>query len=165
MSDKLHRSLRQAVRAGITRYENQSLSPRAWVYFVWIVINKQVYCKVGRSSNPMERISQVVGGVPATPFYIQLLPCLNVEQAVLFEKMLHRHLTEFRSKSKSEWFTDPNLTRLSNNIQAKVDEILEAARTFGYIIQLQAIDGSGPYPVLHPNGYINYVVDPSENPR
>lgn len=165
MSDKKQRSLRQAVRANITRYENQPVSPRGWVYFVWIVINKQVYCKVGQSTKPMERISQVVGGVPATPFYIQLLPCLNVEQAALFEKMLHTHLSEFRSKKKSEWFTDPNLTRLSNHVQIKVEEILKLARTFGYIIELQAIDRSGPYPVLHPNGYINYIVDPTEVSR
>ncbi len=164
MSYKKHRSVRQAVQAKITRYENQPVNPKAWVYFVWIVINKQVYCKVGQSSNPMERISQVVGGVPATPFHIQLLPCLSVDQAVLFEKMLHKHLTQFRSKRKSEWFTDPNFTRLWNHVKTKTDEILELGRTFGYIIQLQATDRSGPYPVLHPNGYIDYVVDPSENP-
>lgn len=123
-------------------------------------MGRKIYCKIGYSTNPEERISQISGSLPTTPFFLQLLPCLGDQQAKLFEKMLHHHLPAFRAKSQGEWFADPNFNRLYKNIQAKVDEIMLVANTFGYILELQEIDQPGPYPVLHANGYIDYVVDP-----
>lgn len=162
MNYRNHQTISQALYFGITMWDNQTITPKAWVYFVWVVMVKQVHCKIGLSSNPPERISQVVGAIPYVPFYLQLLPCLDVKQAGLFEGMLHERLNDFRVKQKSEWFTDPNLIRLATQIRAKVNEILNLAQSFGYYIQLQGIERSGPYPVLHPNGYIACVVDPAK---
>lgn len=165
MNHQNHQTVSQALRFGLIRSDNQPIQPKAWVYFVWVVVEKQVHCKVGQSTNPSERISQVVSAIPQIPFYIQLLPCLNLEQARLFEGMLHKHLNDFRAKQKSEWFTDPNLNRLSVQIRAKVNEMLALANSFGYVIQLQGIERAGPYPVLYPNGYVDYVVDPTNKAR
>lgn len=161
MNHQNHQSVSQALRFGLTSLDNQPIKPKAWVYFVWVVIGKQVHCKIGQSINPSERISQVTSAIPQIPFFIQLLPCLNLEQARLFEGMLHKHLNDYRAKRKSEWFTDPNLNRLSNQIRTKVNEIITLANSFGYDIQMQGVERSGPYPVLYPNGYIDYVVDPT----
>lgn len=154
--------MRNKMYEGITQLENRSIRPQAWVYFVWAIINDHTYCKIGYTTNPRERITQVSSSIPTVPFFLQLLPCLNVQQAKLFEKMLHQHLISLQAKHRSEWFTHPNLNHLSNNIRSKVDEIVQLALTFGYTLELQNIHRPGPYPVLHPNGYIDYVVDPSK---
>ena len=165
MNHQNHQTISRALSFGLMSVDNQPIMPKAWVYFIWVVIAKQVYCKIGQSINPPERISQVTGAIPQIPFFIQLLPCLNLEQARLFEGMIHKHVHEFRAKQKSEWFTDPNLNRLATQIRAKVNEISNLFQSFGYTIQLQGIEQSGPYPVLHPNGYIDYVIDPKKEGR
>lgn len=152
--------IRNKLHRGITRLEHRAVRPNAWVYFIWAVMGESVYCKIGYTGNPHERIYQISSSIPTTPFFLQLLPCLSTEQAKLFETTLHQQADVFRAKTRSEWFTHPNFNRLHKAIQAKVDEIVQLAQTFGYAIELQEIDRPGPYPVLHPNGYVDYVVDP-----
>ena len=147
---------------GITTLDNHAVRPHAWIYFLWAIMDSKIMCKIGYSVNPEERTSQISNSLPTTPFFLQLLPCLNKQQAKLFEKMLHNHLQSFRTKPKGEWFADPNFFRLNNAIKSKVDEIVLLAETFGYNFELQEINRPGPYPILHDNGYIKAIVDPRE---
>lgn len=139
-----------------TRYDWE---PQAWVYLIWIVMGNRVYCKIGYSTNPASRYSQIITGMPERPFQMHLLYCLNPKQAQLFEAMLHEHLKDYRARG--EWFTHPNVKHLNKALGSKVQEIFDLFRTFGYEPYLEQLDLDGYRPVLYKNGYVSHLSDPS----
>ncbi len=88
-----------------------------------------------------------------------MLYCLNVEQAQLFEAMLHEHLKNY--KARGEWFTHPNVKHFNKALGSKVQEIFNLFRTFGYEPYLEWLDLDGYRPVLYKNGYVSHLSDPS----
>lgn len=133
--------------------------PQAWVYLIWVVMGYRVYCKIGYSKNPGSRYSQIITGMPERPFRMHLLSCLSVEQAQLFEVMLHEHLKDY--KARGEWFTHPNVRHFHKALNSKLQEIFDLFHTFGYEPDFERIDLDGYRPVLHANGYVSHVSDPS----
>lgn len=134
-----------------------SWDPQAWVYLVWVVVGHRVYCKIGYSKHPGSRFSQILAGIPEQPFRMHLLCCLSVEQARLFETMLHEHLKDYRARG--EWFTHLNVKHLGKKLGSKVQEIFDLFRVFGYEPCLEQIDLDGFRPVLYENGYISHLSD------
>lgn len=138
--------------------DNDAWEAGAWVYFIWVVIGYRVYVKIGYSSNPASRYNQLITGIPERPYRIHLLPCLNVEQARLFEGMFHEHLNDYRARG--EWFTHPNFKHLRRVVRTKMREIITLFRTFGYEINLVSRELDGYRPVIRENGYISHLIDP-----
>jgi hypothetical protein len=66
--------------------ESGDWQPEAWVYFIWIVLGFQVYCKIGHSTNPASRYKRLITGIPGQPYCVHLLSCLTAEQARLFRR-------------------------------------------------------------------------------
>ena len=104
--------------------------PVAWVYFLWVVLDRHVYCKIGYSKCPSSRLNQLMAGIPEEPFRIHLLPCLSVVQAKLFEGMFHDYLRKYQTRGG--WFTHPNVRHWTKALQFKLREILTLFNTFGY---------------------------------
>jgi hypothetical protein len=140
-----------------TELEDEGWEPEAWVYFIWIVLGYQVYCKIGYSKAPFSRYNQLIVGIPEQPFRIHLLPCLSVEQAKLFERMFHEHLKGYRTRG--EWFSHPNVRHFSKVLRFKMREALTLFHTFGYETEVERIDLSGDRPVLYKNGFVSHVVE------
>ena len=134
--------------------------PEAWVYFIWIVLGFQVYCKIGHSTNPASRYKQLITGIPERPYRIHLLPCLTVEQARLFERMFHQHMQDYQSRG--EWFTHVNAKHLHKVLRGRMQEIVTLFRTFGYQVRLEKIELDGDRPVFHPNGIVSHIVRSAE---
>ena len=134
--------------------------PEAWVYFIWIVLGFQVYCKIGHSTNPASRYKQLITGIPERPYRIHLLPCLTVEQARLFERMFHQHMQDYQSRG--EWFTHVNARHLHKALRSKMQEIVALFHTFGYRANLERIELEGDRPVFHPNGIVSHIVRSAE---
>ena len=138
--------------------------PEAWVYFIWIVLGFQIYCKIGYSTNPPSRYKQLLTGMPERPYRIHLLPCLSVGQARLLESMFHAHLQSYRARG--EWFTHPNAGHLHKMMHSKMSEIFGLFRTFGYRAKLEKIELDGDRPVFHANGIVSHVTKPdAENDK
>lgn len=135
---------------------NDEWEPKAWVYFIWLVLSNHIYCKVGHSVDPMSRYQQIAAGMPEQPYRMHVLSCFSQEQARLFESMFHSHLDEYRSRG--EWFSHANAKHLHKVIQQKIEEIATLFFTFGYQPELEAIELGGYQPVLYPNGFISHVV-------
>ena len=150
-----HEQLQEAMKQ--PEAEENTWTPEAWVYFIWVVIGHRVYCKIGYSADPVARLSQITGGIPERPFQIYLLPCLDVEQAKVFESMLHSHLQKVRAKG--EWFSHNNVKHLYRTIGAEVEMLLALFKTFGYETELQQIDLRGRQPVLYDNGIFSHSVE------
>lgn len=134
---------------------NDEWEPKAWVYFIWLVIDNRLYCKIGQSVDPISRYQQFVAGMPKQPFAIQLLSCLSVEQARLFERMLHDHF--YFCRTRGEWFSHANVKHFYKVLQDKLEEIYTIFYTFGYQPDFETIGLDGDRPVLHHNGYISHV--------
>lgn len=134
---------------------NDDWEPKAWVYFVWIVIGNRLYCKIWQSVDRISRYQQLVAGMPERPNRIHLLSCLSVEQAKLFESMLHDHLHFCRTRG--EWFSHTNAKHFHRVLQDKLEEIYTLFYTFGYQPEFERIELDGDRPVLHHNGYISHV--------
>lgn len=131
-------------------------NPEAWVYFIWIVLGFQVYCKIGHSTNPASRYKQLITGIPERPYRIHLLPCLTVKQAKLVERMFHAHMRD--CQSRGEWFTHINASHLHKLLRSKMQEIISLFHTFGYRAELKKIELEGDRPALYPNGIVSHVV-------
>ncbi|GIK53422.1 MAG: hypothetical protein BroJett014_23950 [Planctomycetota bacterium] len=137
--------------------ESGDWQPEAWVYFIWIVLGFQVYCKIGHSTNPASRYKQLITGIPERPYCVHLLSCLTAEQARLFEGMFHEHLQNYRTRG--EWFSHPNAKHLHKVMHVKMSQIFALFRTFGYRAKLERIVLDGDRPVLHANGLVSHVVN------
>lgn len=142
--------------AGQQGSEKSEWQAQAWVYFIWVVVGFRVYCKVGCSSDPGVRLQQLQSGLPEEPFRMHLMPCLNLQQARLFERIFHAHLKEFRTRG--DWFTDSNVKRLSRVISVKMREVLLLFESFEYESDIVQIDLGGKYPVLYRNGFVRDIV-------
>lgn len=136
---------------------NEGWEPEAWVYFIWIVFGNRLYCKIGYSIDPISRYHQLIAGMPEQPFRIHLLSCLSVEQAKLFERMLHDYLHFCRTRG--EWFSHTNAKHFSKILKSKLDEIARLFYTFGYEPEFERIELDGDRPVLYQNGYISHVIN------
>lgn len=141
---------------GQSKDQEDGWEPEAWIYFIWIVVGFQVYCKIGHSTNPASRYKQLLTGIPERPYRIHLLSCLSLEQAKLFERMFHDHLRGY--KSRGEWFTHTNAKHLHKVLHRKMSEIFTLFHTFGHQAELERIELDGDRPVLHSNGIVSHVV-------
>lgn len=134
---------------------NDDWEPKAWVYFIWLVLGNRLYCKIGQSVDPISRYQQLVAGMPEQPYAIQLLSCLCAEQAKLFERMLHDHFQFYRTRG--EWFSHANAKHFYGVLQDKLEEIYTLFFTFGYQPEFETIELDGDRPVLYHNGFISHV--------
>lgn len=134
---------------------NDDWEPKAWVYFVWLVIGNRLYCKIGQSLDPINRYHQLVSGMPEQPYRIHLLYCLSAEQAKLFERTFHDHLHFCRTRG--DWFSHANAKHFYRMLQDKLEEIYTLFYTFGYQPEFETIELDGDRPVLYHNGYISHV--------
>ena len=133
----------------------ENWEPEAWVYFIWLVVGDRVYFKVGKSVDPFSRLDQLLAGMPEEPYRTHHLPCLTEEQAVLFERMFHQQLAPYRTRG--EWYSHANVKHLYGALYEKLEEILTLFYTFGYQPYFETIHLKGNYPVLHQNGFLDYV--------
>jgi hypothetical protein len=124
--------------------------------FLWMVIGRRVCCKIGCSANPNARIKLIISGLPERPFRIQLLPCLSMEQALLFERIFQIRLRCVRAKG--EWFTHSNALRLSRLVMETIEEAVSVFETFGYETNVALFDLGGTRPLLSVNGFVRGVV-------
>jgi hypothetical protein len=85
---------------------------------------------------------------------------LSIQQAKLFEGILHDYLEPF--KSESEWFTDSNARKLNHHVSAAVAVIRSIFQSFGYRSNFVRIDLEGCKPVLLPDGSVSHVICASE---
>ena len=120
-----------------------------------------VHCKIGYSTNPASRYSQIVTSMPERPFRMHLLYCLSPKQARLFEAMLHEHLKDYRARGG--WFSHPNVKHFSEVLRSKMQVIFDLFDSFGYEPDSEIIDLDGLRPVLYENGYVSHLSDPSES--
>lgn len=148
-------SAQQNETSNVPEHEDDVWEPQAWVYILWVAMGNRVFCKIGYSADPSSRLGQIIGGIPEQPFRIYLLPCLTIEQAKVFESMLHSHLQKYRTKG--EWFSHTNAKHLYRIIGAEVRALIVVFRTFGYENDLRQIDLDGKRPVLYDNGLIFYI--------
>ena len=146
----------QSELPGPSEDKEDGWEPEAWVYFIWIVLGFQVYCKIGHSINPASRYRQLLTGIPERPYRIHLLPCLSAGQARLFEGMFHAHMQNYRARG--EWFTHRNTGHLHKMMHNKMSEIFALFRTFGYQVELERIELDGDRPVFHANGFVSRVI-------
>ncbi len=78
----------------------------AWRTYVYVLMARDgdgpMYVKVGRSDNPIKRISNVQVGCPFRIVKAGMVKCLTIEQASSIERELHLLLQDHWSSG--EWF-------------------------------------------------------------
>ena len=133
----------------------ENWEPEAWVYFIWLAVGDRVYLKVGRSVNPSSRLDQLLAGMPEEPFQAHHLACLMEDQAILFERIFHELLSPYRTRG--EWFSHANVKHLYAILYEKLEELLTLFYTFGYKPYFETIPLKGDHPMLHQNGFLDYI--------